>query len=362
MYRLFKASSLDYSGGMIIQDFPRVRAGLQLSLQKVIDFRRLNPRALDSSHLLVKLLQSLNVPLSLEPMVYIDRVSDIALNLAMSLHMTSSLSKGRVFSPGVFYGDNVTEVLLASIEPFDYNTPWREWRPVQVLYHPKTDLNLEVPDGRHPSQEAGMAVITINIPMLAAQYRAWRTEENTIDPVNPESPRSIMQFLQMYPLPSMLYSHLDLALLNRLIGQYFGVTLPQIPSHHSFYLTDWTFPVDRTMGRFLRAAEHRRWDFDTLVGNIPTVSSNDLHEVVRVPDMVFSHQVQWAVVLARLPLVIFLVRMNDQAGNPRNQSYLNYLRLYLRSMDLSQTLRTALPKNRHDDVMALIEQAVLPYL
>lgn len=362
MYHLFKDRPQDFSGGMIIQDFPRIRAGLQFSLAKVIDFRRHNPRTLDASHLLVRLLQNLNVPLSLEPIVYADRVSDIALNLAMSLRMTSPLSKGRVFTPGVFYGQNVTEVLLANIEPFDVESPWREWRPIKVLYHPQSDLNMHVPDGRHASLEAGMAVISINIPMLAAQYRAWRMEENTIDRSNPESPRSIMQFLQLYPLPNMLYSHLDIALLNRLISRYFEVKMPVIPSQHSFYLSDWTMYVDRTMDRFLRLAVAKRWDFDTLIGNIPTVSALDLHDVIRVPDMVFTHQVQWAVVLARLPLVIFLVQMNAAVDNPRNQPYLNYLRLYLRSMDLNQTMRTALPRSRFEDVMTLIDHAVVPYL
>jgi hypothetical protein len=362
MYQLFQESSLQPGGGLALPDFRRVQAGLRLSLSKVIEFRRQNPVGLNGSHFLVKLIQSLNVPLSLETEIYNDKVRDISLNLAMSLKMTSALSQGRVFTPGVFYGEHVTEALVANIDPFDLDQledHWRDMRPIRVLYHPKTDLNLDVPDGRHPSEEAGMAVIAINIPMLASQYRKWRQFRSD---VSDDSPRSIMQFLQEIPLPNMLYSHLDVAIVNRLIGLFFKVEMSKPRGHHSFYLTDWTDEVDKALERWMDNVQSRKLDFDTLVSILPTVSAEDYHEILALPDLAFTQQLQWAVVLARLPLVVFLVQFNALTDNPRNRKYLNYLRHYLRQMDLSRVMRTALPNNRYDDVMVLIDNGVVPYL
>ena len=363
MYQLFQERSLQPGGGLVIPDFRRVQAGLRLSLEKVIAFRRQNPRSLNASHLLVKLLQSLNVPLSLDTKVYDDKVRELALNLGMALKLTSALSHGRVFSPGIFYGEHVTEAIIANIDPYDMSQldgmKWRDLCPIRVLYHPKTDLNLDVPDGRFPSLEAGMAVITVNIPMLASQYRKWRQYQSK---VSDESPRSIMQFLQEIPLPNMLYSHLDVAVMNRMIGRYFDIEMQAPRGHHSFFLTDWTTDLDRVLDRFIEHTQDRKLDFDTQISQIPAIAAEDFHDVLSLPDLAFSQQIQWAVVIARLPIVVFLVHLNRTSGNQRNQQYLNYLRRYLRQMDLSRIMRSALPDDRYDDVMVLIENGVAPYL
>ena len=364
MYQLFQESPLQPGGELVIPDYRRIQTGLRFSVKKVIDFRRLNPQGLNGSHFLVRLLQSVNIPLSMDADIYNDKVSDMALNLAMSLKMTSPLSKGQIFTPGVFYGQHVTEVLMANADPYDVSRMEKEWqdmRPIRVLYHPQTDLQLNIPDGRFDSEEAGMAVISINIPMLASQYRRWREVENMKD-IWADSPKSIMQFLMAYPIPNILHSHVDVAMMNRLIGRYFDVEMSKTRSRNSFALTDWTDEVDRTIDHYLRLVSTRRWDFDTLVSHMPVVSHEDLHDVLRLPKMPFSQQVQWAVVLARLALVTFLVQFNRRTENPRNQPYLNYLRRYLRQMDLNRSMRNALPTNRYEDVMFLIDEGITPYL
>lgn len=362
MYSLFNESSLQPGGGIQIPDFRRVKAGLNYSLNKVLQFYRANPRGLNGSHFLVRLLQNLNVPLSMDAEIFDDKVRDIALNLAMSMKLTSALSQGRVHTPGVFYGAHVTEILIANIDPYDidhFKENWREAQSIRVLYHPQTDLWLHLPDGQHSSQEAGMAVININIPMLASQYRMWRLyQANTSD----DTPRSVMQFLMEVPIPNMLYTHLDIAVLNRLIGQYFNVELKSIKSHHSFHLTNWDQDLDRVIERWLAYVNNKNWDFDTIVSQLPTVVADDFHEVLALPDMAFSQQVQWAVLIARLPLITYLVQFNEASENSRNQWYLNYIRRYLRQMDLNRTMRLALPQARYEDVMVLIDNGVRPYL
>lgn len=360
MYQLFKVGPLPNRGEQILPDFRRIRAGLQQNLAKVIEFRRLNPHGLNGRpHLLVKLLQNLNIPLSLDAEIYADKVTDVALPVAAALKLTSPLHQGKAFSPGVFYGEHVTEVIWANIDDFDWSVPWKDWQPIRVLYHPKNDLAMEVPDGLHDSQEAGMAVISVNVPQLATMYKLYRDEEKRM---GREQQRSIQQFLMELPLPNMLHSHVDIAVMNRLICRYFGVDMLKIKPHHSYYLTDWTDDVDRALDKTLAFWQGKDFTFDALVSQIPTVSGKDLHELMALPGLASVRQVQWAVVIARLAVVVFLVQYNAQNQNTANQQYLNYLRRYLTQMDLFQVMRQALPASRYEDVTTLLVEGVSAYL
>lgn len=362
MHLLLQESPSFQSGGFVIPDFNRVRAGLRFSLQKVIDYRAMNPISLNGSNFLVKLLQSVNVSLQQDPIVYDDKVRDRAFDLSMSLRMTSGFYKGVLFTPGVFYGKNTSEILVANIDPYDRSLLDEQWRtlcPIRVLYHPQSDLNLHVPDGRFESEEPGIAVITINIPMLASQYRKWRLWRNEI---SDDSPRTVMQFLQEVPLPNMLYSHLDIAILNRCIAQFFGFGLPEVRSRYPFHMTDWTSNVDTAIGRYLEMADHRQLSFDQLVDYFPTVGNDSLRDVIQLPDLAFTFQMQWAVLIARLPLVFFLVRFSAQFNNQRNRGYYNYLRRYFRMMDSGRYIGSALTVSLQDEIDLQIKEGILPYL
>jgi hypothetical protein len=362
MYQLFQAQIRALGASILFPEFNHAQLGLQRSVQQVITYHENNPHGLNGSHFLVKLLGSLNVPLSMPYDIYNDKVTDQALNLAMSLKMTSALSKGHVFDPGVFFGPDIREILIATIDSYDTSLlkdQWHTLRPIEVLYHPKTELNLALPDGKHHSVEGGYAVITINIPMLASQYRMWREYDRR---ANPDAPRSVMQFLTMFPLPNMLYSYLDWAIVNRTIHKFFDLDLPKVKNPNPFYLTDYSAEVDKTLTHYLQAVETNGWNFDMMLNALPQLSSRStVRDLIQPPAMAFSQQLQWAIVMARLPLISFLVQLNFSTDNQRNQSYLNTIRRWLRQFDLNRTLK-ALPPDMYDEAMVFIERGILPYL
>lgn len=363
MYQLLKDyRSLPNRGELVLPEFRRIRDGLKANYRRVLQYHFENPRAVPNNHLLIRLLMSLNVPINHEPEVYNDKVRDVALHVAKSLKMTTALSEGQAFSPGMFYGQHVTEVIWGTVDDYDttlIQTAWRSLTPIRVLYHPKTDLAFEVPDGKHPSQEAGMAVIVINIPMLASQYRMWRLEQMAD---NSNAQRRISQFLMELPLPRMLTSHVDIALMNRLIATFFEIELPTYKSHHPFHLIDWSNDIDQMNARLLKFMASKSFTFDELVSQMPVAFAEDLHEHLALPELDFMRQVQWASVVARLALVTFLVQFNRVSGNGANQMYLNYLRRYILQMDIGRMLESGLSRARYEDVRTLIEQGIEPYM
>ncbi len=369
MYQLFLDSPVDAGGGFTLPEFRRIREGLRASIRKVVDYRQTNTQAANGSHLLVRLLQNVNISLDLSVEIYIDKVTDISYQLGTALHLTSPLTAGRVQREGVFYRrtgstePGVQEIIIVDTSSFDitdFVMEWRSYAPIRVLSHPFTELNLQVPDGRKSFEGGGLAVISVNLPMLAAQYQRWRIERQDIE--SRDSPRTIGQFLMEVPLPNMLESHVDVVLMNRMISLYFDLPLPPHRNAHPFNLPDFTAATDDVLIKYLGVCASRRYDFTGILTHFPTVSAANFLEVIRLPVLAYTRQIQWAIVVSRLTLVCFLVRSNRQWANERNRSYLAYLRRYLQQMEYNRTLRTHLDNDSYHNAMVMIEDGILPYL
>lgn len=363
MYQFFRTGALPSRGEQQLPEFRRIRMGLQANAGRVLQYFQDNPRAVANGHPLVRLLMSLNVPITLPPEIYVDKVRDVALYTAKALGFTTALHPGRVLSPSAFYGENVTEVLWAHMDEFDVEEGSRQWReltPVRLLYHPKTDLSFQIPNGRYPGPEGGWAVIALNVPMLALQYRMWREEQRRTHPT--ETQRSLLQFVMELPLPRMLPSHVDWVLFNRLMALFFELHLPALPPRHPYYLTDWSVEVDQVLVKTLRFWQGRAMNFDQLISAFPAAFAADFHDVLQLPDLAFVRPVQWAVVMARLMPVTFLVQYSVASRNRSNESYLNYLRRYLTAMDLGGYLRGTLPPQLYTETQAVVEEGIRPYL
>lgn len=362
MYEMFQRVP-NQPGGLVFPEFRRVRDGLRRSIDRVKLFRWENPMSLTGTHPLIRLMMSLNVPLSMDPDMYVERVRSITYSLARNLQFTSPVSQGRLHYPSMFYGDNVSDIVLVHDEAFDLTdiaTRWKDLQPIRVLYHPQTDLRLHVPDGKAPSAEAGFAVVSINLPMLALQYKLWRNWERGT--VGAESPRTLMMFLQAIPLPQMLYSHLDCAIFNRVVAQYFELPMPEIRSRHSYFLTDWTREVDAVLFKYIGLARARQMDFDAMIETMPTAGYDSRYETLRWPEMPFTYQVTWAMVIARLATLMFLVRFGADQEITRNRSQLAELNRFFIKLYQMNLMQKVLPKDELQTVDLIIQDGIVPYL
>ncbi len=361
MYELLAPPTNNSAGGLAIPQWRRVQEGLQRNIVRVQDYYRNNPRSLAGGHFLTKLLRSLNISHQLDDETFVWKVSDWADDLSMTMKMTSSIFRGKLFRPGVFYGPDVGEAIVASIEPFDVDVAVKNWQaiePIRVLTHPFCDFDLALPLGQSRSSGGGLAVIVIDIPKLALQYKVWRRWERS---VNHDSPQSYMQFLRALPIPNMLTSHTNVAILNRIMNCFFGGDVPKSDPAHSFYLTNWGPEVDNVAKYYLNHVANKNVRFDVLVDLMPTLGGS-MHDVIRLPKQAYSLQLQWAIVLARLVLTTFLVQFNADCENPSNQKYLNYLRRYLRLIEINRGLEHALPQQDFLDVSQIIDDGIRPYL
>lgn len=361
MFELLKDGATPQVGGPSLPNFQRARAGLQRSVERIRLYRQSNPSAVPNVHPLALLLHSLNVPITLDPIPYLDKVGDVSYTVAKSLRMSTALASGQFFN-GVFFGAGCAEQIWAHTDPFDsalLQSSWRDLQPIRVLSHPHTDLSLRVPDGRGESTESGTAVVAVNVPMLASQWRMWRHERQELFPT--VSQRSVMQFLMEVPLPNMLYSQLDVSVFNRLSALSMGKPVAPTRPSHSYALTDWAGDVDQALLTTLLHLEGKSYSFDQMLSVLPQVYADDYRQRMRLPDLAYVRQLQPSVLVARMGTVAFLTQLNYLTDNQANRDYLTYLRRYL--TQYQQALVTSFTfAGPRMDVGAYLQREIWPYL
>lgn len=331
-----------------IASFPAwewLRRGLNSNLHSVVNYYHRFPGRIDGSHFLIKLISGMNISKTLSIDRLYDSVSSKAMSVSQALKMTSPINRGQRFN-GVFYGEGTTEILIAHDEGFDFFDAEKNWRdlcPIKVLCHPKSDLGLNIPDGEQYSIEEGIAVIAINIPMLAIQYREYQRFEDYIAETNGDSPRGLTHYIYSYALTNMLYSHLDVTIFNRLHNLLLGIPLGTSKTKHSFHVQDYSDKLTELQLLQLRTFDRNPRKFDAMMKMVPLITSRNISDMADLPDVVPTMQVVWALMLSRLPLLTFLFNASNGEARVRNGSEVNRINRLFELFGLEYNLQSVLP-------------------
>lgn len=346
MYSLFNITPGVSFGVMRHAKWMYLDPALKRNVETVISYYRRSPFAVKSQHFLVRLLHAITTPKSQELLRYYDNVDTSALNIAMTLGMTSPISRGQLFN-GVFYGKGNAEILIAdntSFDPIAANKDWENLEPIRVLRHPRSDLNMNIPNGINTGMEKGLVVVVVNITMLALQYRAFRRAENQHSFMSGGNERSIMQFLHMYPLTNMVKSHMDVVMFNRMDRLVRGLPFGEATVKHPFYLIDYSKELNIFHENTIQSLKDTTKGFYDTLRSIPAVTEDSLIEVMRVPDVAATRQVVWALVAARLPALNFLFRMAKKGPSTKNGMEVNQIKRRLLQLRTENLLKSVFGK------------------
>jgi hypothetical protein len=321
MHALFNLEPKAQTGVQIPALWPYVKQGLRANVAQIVSYYRGNPQAVKSDHLLVKIIQSMDIPFSVGYDRYYALADASALDLSMVLKLTSSLYKGQVWD-GVFYGPGSQEIIIAHVGDFNYENIQKEWMNVQavrVLRHPKSDLYMNLPDGKQNTTESGPAVIAINIPLLMCQYY-WFRQNYFLPDYNEPDAHTDMMFVHMYVLPNMLYSHLDQALFNRIDKMNKREDFGQPLKKHPFVQLNYDHRVDHSYAVVLNNLKRQEKNFVGILQNVPAVIRENMESVMHVPDMAPTRQVIWALAISRFPALDFVLSQAHRTPQTKNQS------------------------------------------
>ena len=346
--------------------FERIRDPLRRDLENIVKYHRNKDGWVPNQHPLMRLLGSISVSITRDYRDYVDAVKSSGLRTAGMIGMTSSVSFGRIWKPGPFYGLRSSEILIAHAEEFDIDKAvdnWMDLRPVEVLRHPYSDLAMARPDGQYaPGSQAGLSIISINVPMLAFQYRRW-CETTDVSMYDRSTYVATSHFMYAYPITNMLYSHLDVALFNRMALLMFSDgQLGRWVRAHPVYGTDRSAWVDQTLTQTITALSRAYLSFDQTLDSVPLITAPTLRQLALVPDVTPNRQISWALILAVLPVIRFLVRTNLGARSGPNTAYLNRIWIWLRRIRNDRLLENRLPYDLLREVKEMIEKEIVLYI
>jgi hypothetical protein len=339
---------------------------LDKAVKEVQDYYHRQVRTVKAEHLLVRLLMSLGVPLKLPNQVYYDRVTDVAYRNAAAMYIPTPISRGTLFTKNTFYGENVFDVLAVVNEDHEnidelYNN-WKWLEAIKLYRHPLVDLSLSIPDGKQPARVMGnCCVAIIDLPLLALQYKAWM-EDNLRN--RPENPLTIEHFIAMFVIPNMLPRQTDIAIANRIFASYqLNGALPAPERINPLSIPRYEHQLDVIVNEYLNRMKVNEVEtFDQMLAAIPQLNDGGYHKLISVPPGPLTEPVGWVWLLAQLPTLEFLVKVNSLAGNQRNQSYLRDIRLALLDYTSARVLSRFMPEPLLTKTLFSIQHEILPYI
>lgn len=361
MYEFFERSALRNRGAISAPFFSYIREGVTNELGKVVAYYRERSLASRNDHILVQLLRHLNISMQRDLYSYVGAAEDRMASVARTFRITSALNVGKVFVPGDFYGAGA-EILIADDTEFDIENAmlnWRELEPVKVHRHPFTDMSCALADGHYKgSKETGLSIISIHFAKLAIQYRGWYMEERKgLDGIT----EPIGQFVWRYPIVNLVRSHMDIVLFNRLSYHHRGFQLAPYRRVHPFNIIDYSVRLDGVMDKLIDGVLDRQRTFEEYLLNLPSFRFENILPTFELPDVVPTRQVEWALVLARMPLIIFLLSVGGDRQHPANRHYINRIRETLWEIRNDRGLVNVIPTDLYNEFEMQKQTFINPY-
>jgi hypothetical protein len=277
--------------------------------------------------------------------------------LSSMFDLTTYRKKGNAIYPGSFYGLNATEVWVGHDTPFikdpkqiAYNEKplWSILSPVKVIRHGHSVVTFPYLNGQYKGPKNELVVLSINIPMLAYQFYLW--DKQTIKETGGLLPAEI--FMTKVIVPSLISSHLEITMMNRLFNEVLGIPNDQGKwFSNPFYIQDLSSRLNGITKELAERISSQQMTYEEVLGSVPSIlSSNKLHSVIRMPDSLITHHNRWAYLVAYLPVINFLVRLDNLQNNNRNLGYRGRTWQYIRFMRNDGTVVSAF--SRRNPVMA----------
>lgn len=307
------------------------------NVETVIKYYRMFPSYLESSHIFTKIIDSLPVCKDDESLPdYIRRVEVMAQALASSLGFTSGLNKGRMFVEGVMFKKGTREFVVSVMDDFDVfkvHENWQTLQPIKHLHHELTDMSIPLLKGKHSNytgevDDIGFNVITIDIPLFAAQYECWRRATRN---VSAGMRWNSSNYLVAYPLANAIYSYVDYAVFNRLKCITRDIFIEPYNRTHPFVInSNIVGRLDKVLKDISAILKtNRKLDFQNILRMIPVPYDGNMWDALSVPDVPNSRQIEWVLEIARLPAIDWLVEMDNSSLNTQTMSQ---LRLSIRDL------------------------------
>lgn len=309
MYNLFSTYDLDRSGTIDAPNFVNARQAVNNEVDRIVSYYRNSNFVVSPSHLICQILKHLNVSLQRDLASYTMICYDEVERLSKMFKLIHPDVPNPDIRHGLFYNSSTPEYIVADESLFDYSKAYERWKtisPIKVHYHCFTDLNAPLLNGsyKNPVQEKGYAVISINIPLLAIQYRAWlekgSKEAGFINRVE--------NFVLRYPLLNTVYRHMEIAMMNRTIHTYLGLPVGKYFRLHPINVVDVTRIVDNSLQSRKHILENGRLRLRELFNSFDGLRKTCWLQFIKPPLVAKTRNTKWVIELQYIRLTLFWLK------------------------------------------------------
>lgn len=330
MYNLFNSRNIFNRPVTNIPGWSTTRRAILDELNKLAQYYRISSEFLPNQHVLCKILLGLDVPMHKDK-AYVAEIARNEFNAQASLlGIYTSYTASKSSPLPVFYNSNCSEFIISDDSLFDINYAvynWKNLEPIKIIEHPFDDLNFAIPNGQYGSLTGrGLAVISINVPMLFVQFQRWyETCKQEFGDKPLDTTAAI--FLRRYPLFNALKSQTDICLRNRLCRLYSGAAVsPFARVHKGVAINDLTAAVDRSLLAVVATLKTKAFNFEDIAQQFPAVNYETQAQSLILPDIVPTRPVKWIMDLSRVPFLLWLMQYNSDYTNFRNIEYQTYIK------------------------------------
>lgn len=312
MIKLFKTHYSPLRRSVVFPKMAYVQKRIRQNIDRALNYYRLSGEAVDSSHPLVTILNSMHVAYSGDVQRYFDVCDEVSPSICGTVRIGTPIHNPILRNRGIFYGDKET-VISVTLDR-SLKDKWYDLIPVKVFSHGRTDISYSLPDGDTNTNEDSHSVIGVDVALLTWMWHNWKKYQERI---NPDNPQTTSQFIANFVLPNMLYSHNDCSWTNRvkqsLAGTYSGP--PDAKKRTPFALaTSETFTAD-VLKDITEELLRNQVIWDDALKLIPLPCSDNLMTFSTMPDFSPTRLGKCETCLRTLDKLELLVRCTPAGGN-----------------------------------------------
>lgn len=340
MYEMFKVDTRRGSANFPIPRIATLRPILTREMIKVISYYRKLEAEVPRTHLIVKLIENLNISIKRDEFSIASAVMDNAQHSAQILGLVHPYNPKPIRHQGVFYNNSISEIIVAQdFSNVDYAWLKRNWQIVNSIHiatHPFSDVDYGMCNGKYTSSKAGLAVFYIDIPTMMIQYKHW-CEDRLAKRNNNLKPGI---FVSQIVIPNMISNHMDLCLINRAFDMHEGKVVPRMRRQHPVSLGDHTELVDEVCGKMSHL-----WTTGEPVepthffSMFPSILKDTLKDSFKIPDIAPNINTRWAMELSVMKYVDFMVRFYNQREPNKLRQISSKIRRDIQSLETTKETR-----------------------
>lgn len=356
MYELFTQLRTDNSSVYKSADLDNVVSAYKRQTESLVTYYHSKSMSVNNEHLLVRIIKQAMSSLNYSIEHYTSVVDMRVPNLERHFQLCSSISTG-VFHKSVFF-TGCEELIISDREYFNPITALKNWtklQPVKVLTSCITNLGLNMPIPRAQNSERGQNMISLNISMLLVMfygYCRFKAHEQKFQEVSIR----VAEFVHMFVLPNMYYSHIDAVFFNRFRAAFYSIPYGESYKKPPLVVLDYSNKLDSVYKEIIDRFTDVPYSYTALLKSLPSIQNKAMDESLLMPDVAPTIQVQWAVYLTRLKHIELIIDMLGNKGRIYNSFHVSNMKKDLFRLKHSKQYNSRLPKDLAYDTNVIIER------